>query len=95
MGQVTLMNYPIKVIGEHNDSPTGQVVDDFGTHDVFTITSLQWNNLVDISFTIRILDANLKTFVYSMIPYETGAYNIPTPQRIASYPTMFNVVIER
>ena len=93
MGQIVLMNTPILVIGEHNDTPINQVVDDFGTHDVFTITALSWTNLVNTAWSILIYDKNGKVFPYLMEGHEEGSYNIPTPQRFDSYPLGFNTVI--
>ena len=95
MGQILLSNSPIALVGTHNDKIDHQVIDEFGTHDVYIISSLMWQELVGSSWNILIEDSNGKLFPYVVNPYEEGSYNIPTPQRFYSYPLTQKFTISR
>ena len=95
MPLITLTNYPVRITLIANDTPVGQITDDWGTRDVYKVEAISGENLTDKSWTVNAEDTKGKNYSTTVPPLANQQINIPKGKQFESEPLTFSLTFER
>ena len=95
MPLITLTNYPVRITLIANDTPIGEITDDWGTRDVYKVEAISGENLTNKSWTIAAEDTKGKNYSRTLAPLDSGQIGIPKGKQFESEPLTFSLTFER
>lgn len=95
MGVLVASEYPVLIELIHNDVPIGTYTDEWGTVNVYLISSIHYLNRTTQTWTVTAADTKGKTYTATVLPQVDGTLNLPTPRRFESMPMTFGLTFVR
>lgn len=96
MAQITVLNYPVELILEHDGTVVDTVTDEWGDHDVYEIHTVYWTEVAGQTWNAIVQHPGSgKEITRTISPGESDFINLAVPARFNSYPLSLHCSLNR